>query len=157
MNVSAHASVEIPRPAAEVFDLTTSCEDLPRFMHAFGPIPGVARAEMVGGAAPKTGTERRVHMTDGSVVGEELLAYERPTRHRYRWLEPPAFPFSLLVRSGEGDWRFSPTNGGTRIEWDYRFELTSPLVWPLALPVTFLFRRWMRGALLRARSLLAPS
>jgi hypothetical protein len=93
-------------------------------------------------------------MTDGSVVREEVLAWERPSRHRYRWLDPPAFPFSLLVRSGEGDWRFAPADGGTRIEWVYTFELTSPLVSPLAAALMPVFRRWMQRALLCARSVL---
>ena len=157
MKLSAHAAVEIPRPVAEVFDFASSCEGLPRFIGSFGPIPGIARAEMVNGAAPKAGAERRIQMTDGSVVDEELIAYERPSRHRYRWLKPPAFPFSLVVRAGEGDWRFAPAGGGTRIDWDYTFELTSPLAWPFAAALMPVFRRWMQRALQRARAVLAPS
>jgi uncharacterized protein YndB with AHSA1/START domain len=157
MRLSAHATVEIPRPAEAVFDFTTSCEGFPRFIGSFGPIPGIVRAEMLGAAAPKAGAERRIHMTDGSVVDEEVLAYDRPSRHRYRWLKPPAFPFSLIVRAGEGDWRFTPASGGTRIEWDYHFELTTPLAWPLAAALMFVFRRWMQRALLRARSVLTAS
>jgi len=156
VKLSAHASVEIPRPAAEVFDFASSCEGFPRFIGPYGPIPGIARAEMVNGAAPKAGAERRIHMTDGSVVAEEVLAYERPSRHRYRWLKPPAFPFSLVVRSGEGDWRFAPAGGGTRVDWHYSFELTSPLAWPFAAGLVLVFRRWMQSALLRARAVLAP-
>ena len=75
----------------------------------------------------------------------------------YRWLKPPAFPFSLIVRHGEGDWHFSAANGGTRIDWEYTFELTSPLAWPLAAAVMLIFRRWMQRALLRARSVLTAS
>ena len=154
MKLSARAAVEIPRPVGEVFDFATSCQGFPRFIHALGPIPGIARAEMVGVPAPKAGAERRIHMTDGSVVAEEVLAYDRPSRHRYRWLEPPAFPFSLIVRGGEGDWRFTAAGGGTMVEWVYAFELTSPLAWPLAAAVVVVFRRWMQRALLRARSVL---
>ena len=93
-------------------------------------------------------------MSDGRIVGEELLAYDRPARHRYRWLRPPAFPFSLLVSGGEGDWRFTGVNGGTRIEWDYTFELRSPLAWPVALALKAIFGRWMQRALLRPRTVL---
>jgi hypothetical protein len=157
MKLSVQAAVEVPRSAEEVFDFATSCEGFPRFIHPLGPIPGIARAEMLGAAAPKPGAQRRIHMTDGSVVDEEVLAYDRPLRHRYRWLEPPAFPFSLIVRRGEGDWHFSRTGGGTRVEWDYHFDLTSPLVWPLAKALMAIFRRWMQQALLRARGVLAPS
>jgi len=155
VKLTTHASVEIPKPADRVFDFATSCEGFPRFIWALGPIPGISRAEMVGGQTAKAGAERRIHMTDGSVVEEELLAYDRPSRHRYRWLKPPAFPFSLIVRTGEGDWRFTAANGGTRIDWDYTFELTSAFALPLAAPLMIVFRRWMQRALLRACTVLA--
>ena len=38
------------RPAEAVFDFATSCEGFPRFLLAFGPIPGIVRAEMSGAA-----------------------------------------------------------------------------------------------------------
>jgi uncharacterized protein YndB with AHSA1/START domain len=154
MKLTEHASVEIPRPVEQVFDFATSCEGFPRFIWAFGPIPGITRAEMLGGLAPKAGAERHIHMTDGNVVEEELLAYDRPSRHSYRWLKPPAFPFSIIVRTAQGDWRFTAANGGTRIDWDYTFELTSPLALPLAAPLMMIFRRWMQRTLLRARTVL---
>lgn len=154
MKLTARASVEIPKPIDLVFDLATSCEGFPRFIWAYGPIPGVKRAEMVGGQAPKASAERHIHMTDGNVVEEELLAYDRPSRHRYRWLKPPAFPFSLIVRTAEGDWRFTTTSGGTRIDWDYHFELTSIFAL-LGAPLLLVFRLWMQRALLRARTVLA--
>ncbi len=153
MKLTARASVEIPKSAELVFDFATSCEGFPRFIWAFGPIPGITRAEMVGGQAPAAGVERHIHMTDGNVVEEELLTYDRPSRHRYRWLKPPAFPFSLIVRTAEGDWRFTATDGGTRIDWDYRFELTSVLAL-LGAPLILVFQHWMQRALLRARSVL---
>lgn len=155
MKLATHASVEIPSPADRVFDFATSCEGFPQFIWAYGPIPGITRAEIVGAQPPQAGVERHIHMTDGNVVEEELLTYERPSQHRYRWLKPPAFPFSLIVRTGEGDWRFTATNGGTRIDWTYSFELTSALAWPLAAPLMIVFRRWMQRALLRARTVLA--
>jgi hypothetical protein len=46
MKLSARADVLIQRPIDEVFDFATSCQDFPRFIHPFGPIPGIARAEM---------------------------------------------------------------------------------------------------------------
>lgn len=155
MKLTARASVEIPRPADRVFDFATSCEGFPRFIWAFGPIPRITRAEMVGGQSPEAGAQRHIHMTDGNVVEEELLAYDRPSRHHYRWLKPPAFPFSLIVRTAEGDWRFTTIKGATRIEWAYSFELTSVFVWPLSMPLIFIFRHWMHRTLERARTVLA--
>ncbi|HSW12317.1 MAG TPA: SRPBCC family protein [Solimonas sp.] len=157
MKLTARASVEIPSPPEQVFDFATSCEGFPRFIWAYGPIPGIIRAEMRGGQPPQAGAERSIHMTDGNVIEEELLAYDRPSRHRYRWLKPPAFPFSLIVRTAEGDWRFTAANGGTRIDWDYSFELTSSFAWPFAALLMSIFRRWMQRTLLRARSVLAAA
>ena len=147
MHVQIRASTEVPRPLEATFDFATAADGFAKVLRPVPPIPGVRGAEIVGGGEPKTGGRRVVHMTDGSTVYEELLAWERPKRHRYRWASKPAFPFSLLVRAGEGDWHFSPAGTGTRIDWTYRFELTTPLVYPLALLVTALFRRWMQAGL----------
>jgi hypothetical protein len=61
-------------------------------------------------------------------------------------------PLALLVRQGTGDWSFAPEAGGTRLVWVYRFELTSPLAWPLAALVVGLFRRWMAKGLAALRA-----
>jgi len=151
MQLTTRARIQVPRPPDQVFDFAVSTESFPRMMQPLGPIPGIVSMEMQGGARPARGARRRVTMTDGSVINEELLAYERPTRHQYRWLDPPKFPFSLLVKRGEGDFRFAPAEGGTRIEWTYRFQLTTPLVVGMTLPVLFLFRRWMKQGLTRIR------
>jgi len=53
-------------------------------------------------------------LTDGSVMNEEIVACERPSLHQYRWLDRPAFPFSLLVRGAEATWNTGTmaTGGG---------------------------------------------
>jgi uncharacterized protein YndB with AHSA1/START domain len=155
MRVVRTAHIEIPRPVEAVFDFAASCEGLPQFLHAKGPIPAVTRAVMEGGAALAPGSRRNVTMSDGSVMVEEITRLERPVRHAYRWLNRPKAPFSLLVRSGEADWTFSPTPLGTRIDWVYTFELTTPLVWPLASGVLLVFQSWMQSGLARLRSLVA--
>ena len=141
------AAVDVERPLEQVWDFAVAAETFPRLMHPLGPIPGIARVEMLGGRPLERGAERLVTMTDGSEVLEEILDAERPSRHRYRWLRPPAPPFNLLVRTGEGDWRFAAAGRGTRVEWTYTFDLTSALAYPLAVVVLQLFRRWMQRAL----------
>jgi hypothetical protein len=147
MQIRVAAAVEVERPPGEVYDFAVAEASFPRLVHALGPIPGIVRVEMEGGRPLERGAHRRVTMSDGSEVLEEVLDAERPRRHRYRWLRPPAPPFNLLVRTGEGDWRFSPAGGGTRVDWTYTFDLTSPLVYPLAAAALALFRRWMQRAL----------
>jgi hypothetical protein len=151
VRIERSAEIEVARPPTEVFDFATACETFPRVLHRFGPLPGITGAEMQGGAAPKPGALRDIHRTDGSTVEEELLAYDRPVCHRYRWTRPPAPPLGWLVRGGEGEWRFAPSPRGTRIVWRYRFELSSVLLAPLALPIVALFRRWMARGLTQVR------
>jgi hypothetical protein len=38
-------------------------------------------------------------------------------------------------------------SNGTRVTWNYVFELQSPLAYPLALPIIALFKRWMAQGL----------
>ena len=152
MRVTARAAIEIARPREAVFDAATDPANLPKIFRKVGPIPAVEAVEMEGPSA--AGAQRRVKMSDRSVMGEEITELERPVAYRYRWLNPPAAPFSLLVRTGDSDWRFAAAGGGTHIDWEYTFELTTPLAWPLAQPVLWLFRRWMAGALANLSSLV---
>jgi hypothetical protein len=85
---------------------------------------------------------------------EEILAFDRPDRHRYRWTAPPAPPVSWVVRGAEGDWVFTPRGAGTHVLWTYRFEPASPLAGVFARPVVLLFQRWMRRGLASLRRLL---
>ena len=147
MRVSMRAEFEIERPIEEVFDFATACAGFPLFLFPLWPIPGVSSARMVDTPLPITGARRDILMTDGATIQEILLAYDRPARHQYRWLNRPPPPFSWLVRGGEGDWRFTATPSGTRIEWVYHFELTSALLIILAPPLMFFFRRWMQRGL----------
>ena len=87
-------------------------------------------------------------MTDGTVLEEVILDYDPPARHRYRWVGGAKFPFSLLVHSGTGNWEFTEVETGTtQIVWSYTIELTSPLAYPLALPIVWLFRGWLQQGL----------
>ena len=155
MQLATRAEVHVPLPPERVFDVAVACETFPRILRPLGPIPGIAQARMLDAPGPATGARRRIELTDGSSLDEELLAVERPSRHTYRWLGPPARPLGLLVRRGTGDWSFVPEAGGTRVVWSYRFELSSPLAAPLAWPVVLLFRRWMAAGLEALRAELA--
>lgn len=155
MKVSKRAAFEVERPIEEVFDFATACDGFQLFLFPFGPIPGVAGSRMVDAPAPRTGARRDVQLTDRTTINEILLAYDRPSRHGYRWLNLPAPPFSLLVKGAEANWTFSPTAKGTHIAWVYEFELTSPLAVVLAVPVLWFFRGWMQRGLERLPAALA--
>ena len=147
MQLEVVVSTEVDAAPERAFDFAAANEVFPRILRAYGPIPGIASIEMLDGARLAAGSRRRVLMTDGTEILEELLAYDRPQRHRYRWLNAPKPPFSLLVSRGEGDWIFRAAGSGTRIEWTYTFDLTSPLVALPAKLVLAIFKRWMQRGL----------
>jgi len=63
-------------------------------------VRGISKVEMHERQTLATGSKRRVIMTDGSVLEEEILAFDPPGMYRYGWTGGLKFPFSLLVRSG---------------------------------------------------------
>ena len=147
MIVSTQAEAEIQATPERVFD---AANDLDRIADAFvgyGPIPGVTRAEVIGGGPLALGTTRKVYTSDGNAVDEEMLAFDRGKAIAYK-LTGISPPFSLLVRFARADWRLTAASGATHVHWNYAFTLTSPLAWPLAYPLlTLVFKRWMLGCL----------
>lgn len=152
MKITALAAIDIPAPVERAFAVATDQERLAQLLLPLGPIPGVLGVELVDAPAPAPGVRRRVRMSDRTEVLEEVLAFDPPHRHRYRWVNPPAFPFSLLVSGGEADWVFTSQGSAARIEWRYTFTLTSPLVWPAVAVLRLVFARWMAAALARVRA-----
>ena len=92
MQISARAEEHVPRPPEHVFDFATACETFPKVLLPLGPVAGIAHADLLDGAPLRTGARRRIVLTDGSIIDEQILAFERPRRHRYRWLNPPPAP-----------------------------------------------------------------
>jgi uncharacterized protein YndB with AHSA1/START domain len=159
MKLDARATVHVPRPPEQVFDFAVANQNLSRMLQRKGPIPGVTGAELIaegesGGTELRAGARRRVSMTYGSTLIEEVIALDRPQRHEYRWAHPPPPPFSLLIRGGHATWTFVPDRGGTRVDWLYTFELASPLALPLAAVAVALFKSWMGDGLARLRAAL---
>lgn len=154
MELVSHAGVDIRRVREEVFAFLTDCDAFPAYLRKHGPIAGIVRVEMADGGPPAKGARRLVYMTDGSLIDETIVAFEPCVEHGYRWTGTLKPPFSLLVRSGGGHWTFRDADGGTRVDWRYRFELRSVLLWPVAKPIMLLFGAWQRAGLSRARELL---
>jgi uncharacterized protein YndB with AHSA1/START domain len=143
--LETRASIHVPRPVEVVFDHATDLANLPRLLGRKGPIPAIARAQKI------DETRRRVDMSDGSSLEETVLVLERPHRHVYRWSEGLRPPLSLLVRWGEADWSFRTADGGTEVEWVYRFELRTLIAYPIAAILVRFFRSWMTQGLARLR------
>jgi uncharacterized protein YndB with AHSA1/START domain len=156
MELASHARVTIPRPREEVFDYLTDTDAFCTYLLKHGPIAGITRVEMVDGAPVATGNRRLVFMTDGSVLDETIVAYDRPVQHAYRWTETLKPPFAWLVRGGGGHWTFREDEEGTRVDWRYTFEPRSAVLWPVGKALLVLFGRWQRAGLARAKRHLAP-
>ena len=152
MDISTSASVLVPRLREEVFAVATDSTNASQTLRPRGPFAGITNVELYEGHTLAKGTKRRVTMTDGTVLDEVILDYEPPVRHRYGWTGGAKFPFSLLVRSGTGSWDFTEEEGGTRIVWTYTFGLTSPLAYPLAIPIIWLFKGWLQQGLEAVRA-----
>jgi hypothetical protein len=147
MQVKIIASVQIPMSPEEVFDYVMDLNNLCKVFRGKGPIPAIEKMQVEGGGPLKVGAVRLTTMSDGSVLEEDILVYERGRCNRYRIERGFKPPLSLLVRWGEGEFLFTQNAGATQVVWNYTFELTTPLVYPLAALILKVF---MRGALQEA-------
>ncbi len=129
-------------PPADVFALVLDPQRFPAMFRGFGPIPSIRRIELL--QAPAVGATRRLENSDGSTPVERITALDPPRHHAYT-LSGLAPPFSWLVRCGHADWRLQAVDRGTDVTWEYRFELTSALAWPLAAPVL----NWLMATAMR--------
>ncbi|MEM7136003.1 MAG: SRPBCC family protein [Myxococcota bacterium] len=152
MEIKTTVETTIRTPREDFFDLAVSNDALPRLFHSYGPLAGVAKAEMLEGRAVEEGATRRVTMTDGMVMDEMIVELRRPSVHRYRWLSALHAPLSWLVSGCEALWVFTDVPGGTHLNYSYTFRLTSALAYPFAKPITWLMRRWQLSAIERAKT-----
>lgn len=139
MLVKTNALVEVSASPEIVFDFVTSLSNLPKVFRGFGPIPAIIKAEMVDGGEMREGGVRRIENSDGSVIDEEIITFNKTGRQTYRLVRGFKFPISLLIESGGGDWKFTATAKGTRIDWEFYFMLTSGLFYPVGLLLVQVF------------------
>lgn len=134
MKIQSQAAIEIKASPEKVFDFATNLENLPKVFKGYGVIPAICKAEIAGGGEMQQGITRRVTNSDGSIIDEEIITLKRPTKQTYRLVKGFKPPFSFLVKSGGGDWTFSPSPNAansTFLTWEFYFELTSPLAYPI--------------------------
>ncbi|MCC3450749.1 MAG: SRPBCC family protein [Microcoleus sp. PH2017_29_MFU_D_A] len=139
MLVKTNALVEIPASPEVVFDFVASLSNVPKSFRGFGLIPAIIKAEMADGGEMREGGVRQIKHSDGSVIDEEIITFKKPERQTYRLVRGFKFPISLLIESGGGDWKFTTTEKGTRIDWEFYFMLTSPVFYPVGLLLVQVF------------------
>ena len=134
MKVHTQSVAEYATPREQLFELANAGDSFAAIFRSAGPIPGVERAWVVGGGPVRQGTLRRVVLTDGTPLDEEVTDFEPPRKVAYT-VKGFRGAFGLLVKHARAQWIFSPIDVGTRISWRYEFELTSPAVLPVVLPL----------------------
>lgn len=153
-SITVGASAVIPADRLAVFTATTDHHNAAEVLGPVGPMPGVARATIAGSGTVESGAHRKVWTTGGARLDETIVVHRIGRRHVSRWRRGLHTPWSRLVRGGVGTLAYTDEPGGTRIDWTYRFELTSPLVCAIVAPVVAgPFRWWMRAGLRRAADL----
>ena len=145
--VEAVATETFPHSVETVF-LHAVPADLVRIMKPHFPVPGVARVEDQTGAWDGAGQSRRIYLTDGSSVHEELTEYIAPQTFAYRVSNFTGF-FGRFIEEARGRWIFSETSpGNTSVEWTYAFYPKNVLGGFIAKRIVLRFwRRVMLGAL----------
>jgi hypothetical protein len=107
--------------SAEVAFDTIAPIDLASIFERWLLIPGVRGVRDQSGPWDAAGRTRTVQLTDGSEAPERLTGVDRPRAFSYR-VGPFPRPLGLLASSADGDWSFTPAQGGgTDIRWTYRF------------------------------------
>lgn len=115
-------------------------------------LPGVERTTNTTGPWDVPGSNRTIHLTDGSTVHEEVTAGDHPTNgapgyFAYRVTEFTN-PIRFLVKEARGQWWFTDDPGGTHVKWTYSFVAR---FWPAVLVllplVKILWSRYMAAAL----------
>lgn len=151
MHIDLQAKAHFSAAPDAVFALAVDSARFPSLFRGFGPIPALRRITLHGPLA--VGVTRDVEGADGARMLETVTALDPGCRHAYTLsrLRPP---LSWLVRVGQADWTFVPRGGGSDVVWRYRFELTSPLAWPIAAP---LLRVFMQGAMRRCLTAMAQA
>ena len=141
----AHAEQLFEGAPSSVWPIVLDDAALVAAFRGAGPIP--ALVEVVRDTeAFEVGMERTVHSADGSTARERMLVIEAPTRQVYE-LFGFSGVFRFLVRRGTSEWVLTEVQGGTLVTWDYTFELTTPLVWPIVRALMPFFERAQAGCL----------
>jgi Polyketide cyclase / dehydrase and lipid transport len=103
-----------------LFDVVVAEDVLPKVLHRWGPIPGVAGTRDNTGPWDQPGSERTVVLEDGNTGRERVLDWVRPSRFEYR-VDAFTGAFGRVVDHAIGSWEFTDTGRGSAFRWTYTF------------------------------------
>ncbi|HLP87118.1 MAG TPA: SRPBCC family protein [Nostocaceae cyanobacterium] len=127
MLIKTNAQIIINENIESVFDISTDCENLPKFFTGYQPIPAIVNAKTLDELPLHEGSTRIVNNSDGSSVEEILVQLERPHVQAYKLIKGLKPPFSFLVRSAQGKWIYTNTDSGVKVDWEFEFEISNIL------------------------------
>lgn len=153
-STSVEITVDVPREKA--FERCLPLD--PRhIVHRYRGMPAVVDITEQTGPWNEVGPTRRLHLSDGSTVTEELTRVEPPNVFGYR-IFGCSGPVGALASGAEAQWRFSDAGKGTHIAWTYTFLPRNALARALLSPVvSLLWRGSMAAALERTKAILQGS
>ncbi len=143
---SAVAEARVRAPIDEVFAVVSTA-DPAAWYPRFGPLPAVIRVTERTAPFDRLGATRRLHLSDGGHVREEVTVVQAPTEHSYR-LTGFEKLFGRLVESALAEWTFhDEAPDATRIRWTYSFTARRGRGALVALIVALAWRPYMRRVL----------
>lgn len=131
MNIKTSVQISIEADTERVFDCSINCQNLPKFFTGYQSIPAIISAKTTDGLPLHEGSTRIVNNSDGSFVEEVIVTLKRPHIQEYKLLKGFKPPFAWLVRSASGKWLYEAKDSGTRITWQFEFEMQNPFAYLL--------------------------
>lgn len=129
--VAVEQSRAIPVSAEDAFGGTLPIPLPTIFRRRYGPIPPIKQVQEQTGDWDAPGQTRKVLLTGGGSMREELTRLDAPRSFSYT-LTDIRGPLAPLVSWVEGEWLFTPKGTGTEVTWRWtihpRFQLAAPLI-----------------------------
>jgi hypothetical protein len=103
------------------------------FKRWYGPIPPIKEVRDQTGDWDTVGQSRRIFLTGGGSMREQLTSYDAPTSFGYTLSEIKG-PMAPLVGGVDGLWSFETVNDQTKVTWRWTIRPRSALTAPI-LPI----------------------
>ena len=147
MKIKSFALITIEnKTTEEVFDFACKTTNLAKVFHGYGPIPGIKNAEIENKGEVKEGSKRITYQTDGSVLTDEIMEFERGKKQAYKVTGFKA-PNSFIIDYCFSEWLFAPLEKGSEIKWEFTFVLKSSLAFPIAMIIKYFMGKAQQNCL----------
>ncbi len=122
----------VPQDIKTTYDWVVAINGPSKFILKTGPVPGFKSYKLLEGDWKHAGDQRKVTLTDDSVITEQIKTITRPTYFDFEISDIQSPMLSKILARGLGRWWFESTpSGGTHVTWSHAFQPTNPLLAPL--------------------------